>query len=594
MRVLEREEEAALCALVGAELGHVLAVEDDRAARDLVARVAHQGVRERRLARAVRPHDRVHLVRADREVDALDDLGAVVETDVKILQLEQSQVRVSFLRENKPKLRVFRDGFYRRGLAGPETECETDGGTPCPVPNVGPMELIILVVIVLLVFGSRRLPEIGRSLGGGMREFKDSVTGKDDEAARSTRTAARARTETADRHPVDVLSADWVLPISGPPIENGAVAIEAGRIAAVGTASELGLGTHYEGAAILPGFVNCHSHLEYAVYAGFGDGLHIRPVDHACMSSARRGSAGTRWSTSPASAQPSASRRVSRPLPMRASAVRRPSPAPSSACAGSSASRPSAAAPDAVLTMVDEKRERIAGSLSERVRLGVSPHAPYTVSLDAYQALAGLGLPVATHLNESPAELEWLLHGTGPMELFRELLVAPAGTTGIRLLAEHGLLGPNVVAAHCVVVDEEEIGLLAAHRVGVAHCPRSNGVLGCGIAPVEKLLDAGITVGIGTDSPASTPSFDMFDEMRAAVLYARLRTQRPDTMPAAKALELATLGSARALGLDDRIGSLEPGKLADVAVVGLEGSPFLPWEDPAAAVVLRRSPRRGY
>ena len=242
-------------------------------------------------------------------------------------------------------------------------------------------------------------------------------------------------------------------------------------------------------------------------------------------------------------------------------------------------------APEAVLAMVDEKRERIAGSLSERVQLGVSPHAPYTVSLDAYKALVGLGLPVATHLNESPAEVEWLLHGTGPMELFRELLVAPAGTTGIRLLAEHGLLGPNVVAAHCVVVDEEEIGLLAAHRAGVAHCPRSNGVLGCGIAPVEKLLDAGIAVGIGTDSPASTPSFDMFDEMRAAVLYARLRTQRPDTMPAAKALELATLGSARALGLDDRIGSLESGKLADVTVVDLEGSPFLPWEDPAAAVV---------
>ena len=116
-------------------------------------------------------------------------------------------------------------------------------------------------------------------------------------------------------------------------------------------------------------------------------------------------------------------------------------------------------------------------------------------------------------------------------------------------------------------------------------------MLGCGIAPVEKLLDAGIAVGIGTDSPASTPSFDMFDEMRAAVLYARLRTQRPDTMPAAKALELATLGSAAALGLaTDRLA--RAGKLADVTVVDLEGSPFLPWEDPAAAVVYGGAPTR--
>jgi len=149
-----------------------------------------------------------------------------------------------------------------------------------------------------------------------------------------------------------------------------------------------------------------------------------------------------------------------------------------------------------------------------------------------------------------------------------------------------------MLAAHCVTADAEEIALLAEHDVRVAHCPRSNAVLGCGIAPLRELLEAGVTVGLGTDSPASTPSFDMFEEIRTALFLARAREQRPEALTATEALELATLGSARALGLDDEVGSLEPGKRADLVVVSLEGSPFLPWEDPAAAVVLGGSPGR--
>ena len=96
------------------------------------------------------------------------------------------------------------------------------------------------------------------------------------------------------------------------------------------------------------------------------------------------------------------------------------------------------------------------------------------------------------------------------------MLVPPLGTTGIRALADAGLLGPRMLAAHCVQADAEEIELLAANDVAVAHCPRSNGYLGCGVAPLHALREAGIRVSIATDSPASTPSFDMFDEMRAA------------------------------------------------------------------------------
>jgi 5-methylthioadenosine/S-adenosylhomocysteine deaminase len=160
------------------------------------------------------------------------------------------------------------------------------------------------------------------------------------------------------------------------------------------------------------------------------------------------------------------------------------------------------------------------------------------------------------------------------------------------MLADAGLLGPGVVASHCVHVDDEEISLLAEHRVGVAHCPRSNGYLGCGIAPLEELLAAGIAVGIATDSPASTPSFDLFEEQRTAIVTARARARRPDALRAAHALELATIGGARVLGMDEEVGSLVPGKQADLTVVSLEGSPFDPVEDPATAVVLGGSPDR--
>ena len=191
-----------------------------------------------------------------------------------------------------------------------------------------------------------------------------------------------------------------------------------------------------------------------------------------------------------------------------------------------------------------------------------------------------------------PRRAPWLVEGAGDWTPLAEFLVPPPGETGVRLLAQAGLLGPTLSAAHGVHLDAEEIELLAAHGVGVAHCPRSNGFLGCGVAPLAEFLEAGLPVGIATDSPASTPSFDLFEELRAAIVGARAREQRPDALTAAKALELATLGGARVLGLDAEIGSLAPGKWADLAVISLEGSPLEPVEDPVAAVVLGGSPER--
>jgi 5-methylthioadenosine/S-adenosylhomocysteine deaminase len=115
-------------------------------------------------------------------------------------------------------------------------------------------------------------------------------------------------------------------------------------------------------------------------------------------------------------------------------------------------------------------------------------------------------------------------------------------------------------------------------------------MLGCGIAPLAELRAAGLRVGLGTDSPASTPSIDPWEELRAAVYMARARERRPDALGAGDALRLATIGAAQALGLEAEIGSLVPGKRADVTILSLTGSPYDPVEDPAVGVVFGGSP----
>jgi len=389
---------------------------------------------------------------------------------------------------------------------------------------------------------------------------------------------------------VRILSADWVVPVEGPPIRDGAVVIEDGTIAAVGTSADLGRGEHHAEAVILPGFVNAHSHLEYAVYAGFGDGLSFGPwialhverkarIDLADMEAiARFGALECLRSGITAVGDCSfsgAAATACADLGLRAIVYLE-------VFGENEAS---------LRERFEPMRARTADALSDDVRVGISPHAPYTCSLDLYRACDELELPVATHLAESEAETEFLRTGKGSWEAFAEMLVPPLGTTGIRALADAGLLGAHVLAAHCVQADEEEIELLAANNVAVAHCPRSNAILGCGIAPLSALRAAGIRVCIATDSPASTPSFDMFDEMRAAIAGARARERRPDALTASDALELATLGGARALGWDARLGSLSPGKSADLTIMSLAETPFIPWEDPVTAAVLGGSPQ---
>jgi cytosine/adenosine deaminase-related metal-dependent hydrolase len=378
------------------------------------------------------------------------------------------------------------------------------------------------------------------------------------------------------------VSADWVLPVDGPPLEQAFVSWEDGRIVEVGRGRAE---RHFEQALILPGLVNTHSHLEYAVYAGFGDGLPFGGWLATHVARKRSLSA----DETAAIARLGVAESLAAGITTTADY--------SFSCAAAAAAAElglraivylevfgaDAAAAERRFTALRSQVEE-----TELVRIGISPHAPYTCSLDVYRFCLSLGIPVGTHLAESDGENQWLLDGSGPLAAAADVLVPPTGKRAVATLAE--LLGPELLCAHCVAVDEEEIALLAAADVPVAHCPRSNALLGCGIAPLVALRAAGVRVGLGTDSPASTPSLDPWDELRAALAGARARERRPDALMAADALRLATLEAAEALGLDRDLGSLTPGKRADLTVVSLAGSTYDPVEDPSTAVVFGTSP----
>jgi 5-methylthioadenosine/S-adenosylhomocysteine deaminase len=380
------------------------------------------------------------------------------------------------------------------------------------------------------------------------------------------------------------ISAAWVLPVDGPPVEHGLVRYEGGRIVEVASGRAE---RHFEDAVILPGFVNAHSHLEYANYGGFGDGTPFGPwigthverkgrlgpdemlavAQLGALDSLRSGITTTAdYSFSGAAVT------AARELGLRATVYL----------------EVFARDPADAARQWEERRAQV--EESELVRIGVSPHAPYTCSLETYRYCLSLGVPVGTHLAESANEVEWLLHGEGPLRAIADWLVPPAGKRPVASLEP--VLGPDLLCAHCVEVDGGEIALLAERGVPVAHCPRSNALLGCGIAPLADLRAAGVTVGLGTDSPASTPSFDVFEELRSAVAFARARERRAEALTASEALALATVDAARALRLDAEVGTLTAGKRADLTVVSLAGSPYHPVEDPAAAVVFGGSPDR--
>jgi cytosine/adenosine deaminase-related metal-dependent hydrolase len=389
--------------------------------------------------------------------------------------------------------------------------------------------------------------------------------------------------------------ARWVLPISSPPIRDGTVVELAGRIVYVGPRETAPDGTDRDlgECALLPGLVNAHTHLELTAFRGLLEDLSFRQwivrlqgakvavmTPERFLDSARFGIAEgvragiTTYADTCDSGVVLEAMRERGVRGIMYQEVFSPTADPK-------------AVRDAAARLAEQLARHDAFE-TELHEVGVSPHAPYTVSDPLFALVARSGRKIAVHIAESDAEHRFVCEGDGPFaDAHRErgFAVAPRASSPIALLEKLGVLDAHPLLIHCVRVSDGDIATIANTNSTVAHCPISNAKLGHGIAPLLEMLSAGIAVGLGSDSMASNNRMHMLEESRAAVLAQRVRTFSSDALPAARAIELATLGGARALGLENRVGSLEVGKEADLAAFDLSTLAGGADADPESALV---------
>lgn len=401
--------------------------------------------------------------------------------------------------------------------------------------------------------------------------------------------------------PRTVYTAAWVLPITAAPIVDGAVIVDGEAIAWVGPASALpALGPDVRrvdlGASVLmPGLVNVHTHLELTALRGFLEGLAFGEwlsvltrarrecfdtdslFDASCAGideGLRNGI--TTFADTTESGAPLAAMHARSVRGIGFLEVFGPDPAQ---------------CPASMNTLLHDAAALRARDTS-LVQTGLSPHAPYTVSATLLRAVADAAQngqwPVAIHVAESDDETRFVRDGEGHFAdrlRARGIRVAPQARSPVALLEACGVLACRPLLIHAIRIDEDDIACIARTGATVAHCPISNLKLGHGIAPLERLRAAGIAVGLGTDSVASNDRMDLLGEARQATLLQSLRLGVPDALSAHDALALATIGGARALGLDARIGSLEVGKAADLSAFPVQQDEAQPMFDPAVTLV---------
>ncbi|MEP7211535.1 MAG: amidohydrolase family protein [Acidobacteriota bacterium] len=406
-----------------------------------------------------------------------------------------------------------------------------------------------------------------------------------------------------------IISADYVLPITSGPIYRGAVAIDHDKLIAVGFRDEIVARfpaadeENFGQAAILPGFVNCHSHLEITAMRGLLD--HVEhdfaswllllndtranrltdsDIELAAIAGAAEGAAGGVTFFGDVGRYGKAGFEALKAVGLRGVLYQETNFSPDDRTAGND------------VRELAEKIRVLRNDESSLVKVGVSPHSPYTVSPKLFSMIADLAaaewLNVSTHASESADEARLMRTGsgffTGIYEKFGVSWASPR-CSSIEFLERTGILKSKPLLAHCVNVSADDIERINDNGATVAHCPKSNAKFGHGWAPLEAMLDAGIAVGLGSDSVASNNMCDMLDEARFAALGARNRPGSERFIAAAEALETATLGGAKAMGLDAEIGSLEAGKQADIAVVSLGSVSQGPVNDVNAALVYSSS-----
>ncbi len=391
--------------------------------------------------------------------------------------------------------------------------------------------------------------------------------------------------------------ARWVVPVTQPPIENGCVVEHDGKIVFAGPADSAPDGDDYDfgDSVLLPGLINAHTHLELTSMRGFLEDLCFNDwidklrssrkealTDDMLLDSARYGIVEGLHAGITTYADTCATGFVM--TAMLEMGVR-----------GIMFQETFGSGPEQCEASIKALRARVA-ELSplqtDLVRLGISPHAPYTVSDVLYTACAEFaheeGWRMGLHIAESASEQELVTSGTGPFAeewIERGLEVVPRGRSPVALLEKTGCLSTSPLLIHAVRLDAEDIEAIARHKCAVAHCPASNAKFGHGIAPLAQYLAAGITVGLGSDSVASNNRMDILEEARLAVLFQRAVHRNETTIPAHTALEMATIGGARALNIDDKVGSLEVGKDADFSVFSLEAAHVTPIGNVDAAII---------
>ncbi|MEQ8859234.1 MAG: TRZ/ATZ family hydrolase [Pseudomonadales bacterium] len=386
-----------------------------------------------------------------------------------------------------------------------------------------------------------------------------------------------------------IIDARWVLTIAPAHevLEEASVVVDGGRIRAVGPREAIH--TAWSGAAsvklpdhaLLPGLVNAHGHAAMTLLRGFAEDApldewlsrHIWPLEARLVSEAF-----VRDGTRLAAAEmirsgttcfsdmyffPEVTADVARNAGLRCQVAFPLIPF------ANAWSRDIGDAMHKGMALHDSYRGH------PLVQVAFGPHAAYSVSRSDLEKIRTysdeLEAPVQIHLHETAHEVANAR--------------AEAGMSWIELLAEVGLLTPRLQAVHVTQAEDAEIALLADNQAQVVHCPHSNLKLASGICPVEKLLRAGVNVALGTDGAAANNTLDVLDEARLATLLAKITSGDARSLPESRALEMATLGGARALGLEAEIGSLEPGKQADLIAVDLSAGRFQPVYDPTSTLI---------
>lgn len=404
-------------------------------------------------------------------------------------------------------------------------------------------------------------------------------------------------------HPSLILRANWVLPISGEPLPNGEVVVESGQIVEVrpqASSRKANDALEFGDAILMPGLVNAHCHLEYAALRGLNDRtpffawirglveLKAQMPAELWLPSAMLGAAecianGITFiadnTDSGVSAEVLARSGLRGRIYQEVFGIgKEPSD-------------------ETILNQLSERLDALRQTIetheaTERVSLGVSPHAVYTVRDSLLKATLQFAqqqnLPISIHAAESSEEVALTRSGSGPFaEMFTERGIdyLHPRVPPVEYLHQAGALAPTTQLVHCVRVEPQEIQFIAEANASVAHCPRSNARLLTGVAPIYELRRRGVCVGLGTDSVVSSGSFDLLEEMRFGALMQRVHayTAQPSWRDW---VAIATLEGARSLGIDDQIGSLEPGKHADIIAIRTHRLAFSQMPDPYAALVL--------